>query len=638
MSKARASGARGRLALTAAVLAFSIVPACRRPETPPQATELEGAETKIMDPHSFSRPSEAVVEHLELDLTVDFAARILSGTATLEIDVAPGATELVLDTRGLDISSVELVRPGPVTRADYKLGEETSFLGRPLVIGINDGTEQVRVAYRTRPDAAALQWLSPEQTASGKPFLLSQSQAILARTWVPCQDSPGVRMTYSATIRVPPELLAVMSAENPTMRSAGGVYEFEMPQAIPSYLLAIAAGDLEFRAIDDRAGVYAEPSLVDAAAWEFADVPAMISAAERLYGPYEWGRYDLLVLPPSFPFGGMENPRLTFATPTIIAGDRSLVALVAHELAHSWSGNLVTNATWDDFWLNEGATTYLTYRIMEELYGAEYAAMLEVLGRQDLAATFEELGPASPDSHLKLALEGRDPDDGMNDIAYEKGAALFRSLEAAVGRDRFDDFLRTYFSHFAFRSLDTETFEHYVREHLLDQELADGIGLTDWLYGAGLPADAWAPQSSEFDRVEAQIEALEDGSRPSELDVTDWTTHHWLHFLRKLPAGTTSADLTALDGVFGFNRSGNSEIQSAWFERSIAAGHEEAYPALREFLLRVGRRKFLKPLYTALAATPEGRGWAREVYAEARGGYHSVSSNTVDGILGWGAE
>ena len=648
MKKAKSVG----LPLIAATLALGAMSSCNRSEhTAPSehadhsADGIAEKRATAADPHSFSRPREAVVRHLDLDLVVDFESQTLTGTATYEIEAAPEADEIVFDTRDLEISSVIVTAAGEARQAAFSLSEEQPFLGRALRVELPPAANTVRIAYATSPQAAALQWLGPEQTASGKPFLLSQSQAILARTWVPCQDTPGVRMTYSATLRVPKDLMAVMSAENPTERAVDGVYHFEMPQAIPSYLLAVAVGDLEFRSIDERAGVYAEPSVVEAAAWEFADVPAMMTAAEKLYGPYAWGRYDLLVLPPSFPFGGMENPRLTFATPTIISGDRSLVALVAHELAHSWSGNLVTNATWDDFWLNEGMTTYITGRLMEELYGVEYAQMLAVLGRQDLLATFEEFDPSSPDSHLKLALAGRDPDDGMNDIAYEKGSAFLSTLEAKVGRKRFDEFLRGYFSHFSFKSLDTETFVSYLRENLLAGEanlsqspdMSDALNLEAWIYGPGLPAGAWTPESAEFDRVEAQITALEQGTEPADLDTGDWSTHHWLHFLRKLPDRTTSAEFAAFDIQWHFNTSGNSEIQSAWFERAIEAGHTDVYPALGEFLLRVGRRKFLKPLYTALAATPQGLSWAREVYGEARGGYHSVSSNTIDEILGWEA-
>src|SRR4051794_5824957 len=369
----------------------------------------------MRDIHSFSRPDEASIKHLALDLTVDFDRQQLSGTARLDLDNR-GARELVLDTNGLTVAKVT----ADGAPAAFTLGDPVKYLGQALTIGITAETKSVSIDYTTSPDAAAVQWLSPEQTAGGKhPFLFTQSQAILARTWVPCQDSPGVRMTYEATVRVPRGLLAVMSAENPTETSADGVYRFRMPQPIPSYLLALSVGDLAFRPLGRNSGVYAEKPVVEAAAYELADTQKMIDAAEQLYGPYRWGQYDILVLPPSFPFGGMENPRLTFATPTILAGDRSLVSLVAHELAHSWSGNLVTNATWNDFWLNEGFTVYFERRIMEAVYGRDYSEMLARLGMQDLEQVVEELGPASRDTHLLLDLTGRDPDDAANKLAYE---------------------------------------------------------------------------------------------------------------------------------------------------------------------------------------------------------------------------
>ncbi|MBL0317256.1 MAG: hypothetical protein IPP69_16430 [Flavobacteriales bacterium] len=301
----------------------------------------------------------------------------------------------------------------------------------------------VEIDYKTSPDAEALLWVEGE-----KPFLFTQSQAILARTWVPCQDSPGVRITYNADVTVPSDLMALMSAENPQQKSSDGKYHFKMDQPIPSYLMALAVGDVVFREIGPRTGVYAIPSLADAAANEFSDMQKMVDEAEKLYGSYVWGRYDLLILPPAFPFGGMENPKLTFATPTIIAGDKSLVSLVAHELAHSWSGNLVTNSTWDDFWLNEGFTVYFEQRIMEAVYGRERSEMLATLSRQDLDATIADISTSEhpEDSKLKLALEGRSPDDGMTDIAYNKGYFFLRLIEETVGRERFDKFLKVFYN------------------------------------------------------------------------------------------------------------------------------------------------------------------------------------------------
>ncbi len=307
----------------------------------------------LSDPHSHAGRSPARVQHLALDLVVDFDARTLHGRATWQLANPGTAPELVLDSRNLDLEAVaQLDAAGTATPAAFALGPADATLGQALTIALAPGTVAVQIAYRTRPAAAALQWLQPGQTAGTAPFLFTQSQAILARTWLPCPDSPGIRFTYEATVQVPPHLLALMSAENPQRLASDGRYRFRMAQPIPAYLMALAVGDLQFAALSGRTGIYAEPASLAAAVHEFVDLDAMVAAAEQLYGPYAWERYDLLVLPPSFPFGGMENPCLTFVTPTIITGDRSLTSLVAHELAHSWSGNLVTNATWNDFWLN----------------------------------------------------------------------------------------------------------------------------------------------------------------------------------------------------------------------------------------------------------------------------------------------
>ena len=587
-------------------------------------------------PHSFARPEEVAVRHLDLDVTVDFEGKTIEGRATLSLENRAGANRLYLDTRDLDIRGVSLGEDE--TPASFELGRSEPYLGRPLIVEIHPETEIVHVDYATRPEAAALQWLEPRQTGGGEhEFLYSQSQAILARTWIPCQDTPGVRMTYEATVRVPRGLVAVMSAENPTGRNDDGVYQFRMPQPIPSYLMALAVGDLEFRALGDRTGVYAEPSVVDAAAWEFADTEKMMETAERLYGPYRWGRYDILVLPPSFPFGGMENPRLTFATPTVLAGDRSLTALVAHELAHSWSGNLVTNANWNGFWLNEGFTVYLERRIMEELYGRSYVEMLTVLGVQELKDNMEELGADSPDTHLELDLAGRDPDDGLTDVPYEKGYLFLRMLEEALGREAWDEFLRGYFDAFAFKPMTTARFLDYLRARILeDPALEDRLQLDAWAYGPGLPDNAPEVHSEAFRRVETQLRAWLDGARATDLETAGWTTHEWLYFLRSLRDSMTHERMSELDEVFGFSGRGNSEILHVWLLYAISGGYEAAFPALERFLVGMGRRKFLRPLYEKLSETPEGLEMARRIYREARPGYHAVSTGAIDDILGWG--
>ncbi|HUD97970.1 MAG TPA: M1 family metallopeptidase [Bryobacteraceae bacterium] len=561
------------------------------------------------DIHSWSRPDLIRVRHVELDLDVRFDRRVLEGSATLHLHRISGS-ELVLDTRGLAIHSVE-------NAAGHELGEPDAILGAPLRIQVLPGAQWVRVHYSTSPQASGLQWLDAPQTA-GKihPFLYTQSQAIHARSWIPLQDTPRVRVTFEAEIRVPAGLRAVMGAEQLPSRDLKGAVSgnhFRMEQPIPSYLIALAAGDLEFRALGPRSGVYAEPSTIDAAADEFADTEAMIEAVEAMYGPYRWGRYDLLVLPPSFPFGGMENPRLTFATPTILAGDRSLVSLVAHELAHSWSGNLVTNATWSDFWLNEGFTVYVERRILERLYGPARAAMEAVLGRRQLDA--EMAGLREPDRVLHLDLTGRDPDDGCTLVPYEKGALLLRTIEQAVGRERFDAFLRAYFDHFAFRSITTADFLEYVR-----RELPSPVPLEEWIFRPGIPAGAAEPHSDTFKRVES--------GWPT--DTSAWSTHEWLHFLRS----QDPPDMPRLDREFHFTDSGNSEILHQWLWMAVKAGYQPAYPKVGPFLKSVGRRKFLKPLYTELMKTPEGQARAQAIYAEARPGYHPIAQTTIDGIVG----
>ncbi|MEA2600021.1 MAG: leukotriene-A4 hydrolase [Acidobacteriota bacterium] len=606
-----------------------------KPPAPAPAAPVTVVSESLQDPHSYARPQEAAVEHLKLDLTVDFPSHRLTGRASLRVKNKLGVDHLILDTRDLEIRRVTL--DDGKTEAKWALGTADKILGQALDVQITPSTTWVNIDYSTKPEAAAVQWLTPAQAGSASPFLFTQSESILARTWVPCQDSPGVRMTYEATIHAPQGFMAVMSAENPTQKSADGVYRFRMLNAIPSYLLALAVGDLEFRSLGSNSGVYALPTVIERAAWELADTPKMITAAEALYGPYKWGRYDILILPASYPYGGMENPRLTFATPTILAGDRSLVSLVAHELAHSWSGNLVTNATWNDFWLNEGFTTYFEGRIMEAVYGRPYFDMLAVLGRQTLEDAFKELGKDSPDTRLHLELAGRDPDEATGDVAYEKGALFLRLLEASVGREKFDRFLRTYFDTFAFQSMDSARFVQYLKQNLLggDAAQADKLQIDAWVFSPGLPANAPEPRSEAFVPVDEAVKAFAGGAPASQISTTGWTAHHWLHFLQTLPTPLDHARMADLDATFHLSDSGNSEILSVWLIKVVESRYDPAYPALERFLTTVGRRKYLKPIYTELAKSPEGAELGLRIYEKARPGYHSVSQVTIDQILGW---
>lgn len=592
------------------------------------------------DVHSHSNPCDVRVRHLDLDLDVRFAERRLSGSVTLSIDrVKTEAETLVLDTRDLAISGVaNITADGRTLEADYELGETDPILGTPLRIALHHGTTHVRVTYETSPTATALQWLTTEQTAGKRqPFMFTQSQAIHARSWIPLQDSPGVRVTYSARIRTPPALRAVMSAANQSEAPTTGDYSFHMGQAIPSYLIALAVGELVFQGLGPRVGVYAEPSVLPAAAAEFEDTEAMILATERVYGSYRWERFDVLVLPPSFPFGGMENPRLTFATPTILAGDKSLVSLVAHELAHSWSGNLVTNATWRDLWLNEGFTTYIERRIIEEVYGRSRAEMEAVLGRQALRDELDRLGDA--DEILHVDLTGRDPDDGMTQVPYEKGALFVRYLEEAMGREQFDQFLRAYFDAFAFRSITTDVFLSYLREHVLedprlsakvDQQVVD-----QWIYQPGLPASAPEPQSDRLARVEQATQAWTRGQvSAAELPAAAWSTHEWLHFLTNVPAELAQCRLEDLDTAFRLTDTHNAEVAHAWLLLAIRNQYAAADSRLEAYLTEIGRRKLIRPLYEALVASPAGRERALTIYRQARPGYHPISSETIDDLLG----
>jgi leukotriene-A4 hydrolase len=592
--------------------------------------------SQAVDHHSYANSLDVYSTHLHLNIKVDFEKKVLKGSVLHDIINVNAVDQMIFDLNGLDIERIVLDEKNETT---FNIGEQDELLGAPLYVDIKKETKQVRIYYTTSPEAGALQWLNPQQTAGKEqPYLFTQGQAILTRTWIPCQDTPGIRLTYSAEVEVPTQLMAVMSADNPTEKSADGKYEFAMKNPIPTYLIALAVGDLEFASLGARTGVFTEPSMVEKCVYEFADVEAMVEAAEELCGTYKWGRYDIIVLPPSFPFGGMENPKLTFATPTILAGDRSLVALIAHELAHSWSGNLVTNATWDDFWLNEGFTVYYENRIMEQVYGKEYADMILEIDYQGLEFENDDIlnGKYPEDTHLKLDLEGRNPDDGMTAIAYVKGAFFLKTLERSVGREKFDVFMNQYFNDHQFETMTTEMFVAYLKENLLEPNDND-FNVDEWIYEEGIPDNCVQVTTDKFERVSEKCALITSVSNASELNIDQeaWSTHEWMHFIRHIPEDATAEDLSMLDDAFNFSNRGNSEIMAEWYVLSIHKGYQKINPYMEDFLINVGRRKFLEPIYSELAQTDEGLIFARAIYAKARPNYHSISYLTIDEILGW---
>lgn len=594
------------------------------------------------DYFSFANTDQFVTRHIALDLDVDFAAQQLRGSVLLHMTAVDGsADEVVLDTRDIDVKSIEFVVGESIGEAaTFTFGETDSVKGTPLIITVPESIDTqaefvIKVDYTTSPASTALQWLPPELTAGGKqPMMFSQSQAIHARSWIPLQDTPVVRVTYEAKIHTPAVLLAVMSADNDPLTPRLGEYQFSMPQPIPSYLIAIAVGNLYFAPLGDDTGVYTEPELLDASVFEFAKTQDMLEVAEERFGPYQWGRYDLLVLPPSFPFGGMENPRLSFITPSLLAGDRSLTSVVAHELAHSWSGNLVTNATWRDGWLNEGVTSYIEARLMEVIYDKDRVDEERVLGYEELLLNFDVV--AVDRQGLAPRFDVGDPDDFQGTIHYHKGQLFLQYLEDAFGRESFDPFLSQYFDDFAFETITTEAFLDYLDENLLAASpgIVSRQQVEQWLYEPGLPDDAPIPTSRTLSRAGELATAWSLGDVDlDDIPVADWSPQAMVHFINSLPADLDGERLALLDETFGLSDTRNAEIGRTWFIQVAKRRHEPAYDKLEAHLNRYGRTRLVASVYRALAENGQDSELARTMFAKAQSAYHPLTASAINRVF-----
>jgi aminopeptidase N len=602
-----------------------------------------------LDYHSFANVEQFRITHVDLNLRVDFPHMVLFGAVGLEVKkLDPRATDLVLDTRDLDIRGVSEKATdvlGATSKSEttwvsrpFHFEKADPILGSPLVIELppsKKSTHVIRIEYMTSPTASALQWLTEKQDPHrNHPLMYTLSEPIGTRSWIPLQDTPRARFTYNAHIFTSDDVLAVMSAKNDPKAKRNGDYSFVMPDAIPPYLIALAVGDLRYKETGPRTGVYAEYSLISAAAKEFADAESMIKAAENIVGPYPWVRYDILVLPPSFPVGGMENPRLSFVSPTIIAGDKSLLAVIAHEVAHSWPGDLVTSATWGDLWLSEGLAGYLQSRIMDQVYGDRLEAMDRML---DLQSLRDDLAGAKPeDQVLAIDLRDRDPSAAFNQVVFEKGRLFFLFLEAKFGREHFDAFMRDYFDQFAGKSISTEQFIAYLKTNLLDRypNIVTADEVKRWVQAPGIPPDAVLPATNAFDAVdEARSRWLDGKLAAKKIDTRDWLSPQWRVFLDNMPTPLRKEQLADLDQAFALTHSSNAVVTRSWLMLVIRNGYSPAIPRLEEYLKVIGRRKLIVPLYEELMKTPAGKTMAKRVFALARSGYHPQTVAALDPIV-----
>ncbi|XP_072975275.1 leucine aminopeptidase [Typha angustifolia] len=603
-----------------------------------------------VDPHSYTDSTHPFTTHISLSLYLDFATSTIHGSALLSLS-SPHSGPLHLDTRSLTISSV--LDPTTLLPLPFSLSPTPNpILGSLLSVSLSSHSS-VLILFSTSPSSSALQWLSPSQTSSlVHPFVYTQCQSIHARSIFPCHDTPAARVRFAALLNIPRALSAVMAASHVSRRDPNPgesnlsdalwcapdrvVEQFAMEQPIPPYLFAFAVGEIGFRDLGPRTRVYAEggKKVLDAAEREFAGVEEMVRVGERLFGPYDWERFDLLVLPPSFPYGGMENPRMVFLTPTVIKGDATGAQVVAHELAHSWTGNLITNKTNEDFWLNEGFTTYAERRIVEVVQGEERAALNMGIGWRGLNRMMERFKDNMEFTKLKPNMADVDPDDVYSEVPYEKGFQFLWRIERQIGRPAFDEFLKTYIATFKFQSIDTETFLDFLKTNLPGIE--NQVDLRTWVEGTGIPPDAMEPISAIYTKIRSLSLDFKLGKMPREDEVADWHGQEWELYLENLPDSVDPLQIAALDARYRLAESRDWEVKVAFLQVAVSSGCKEYFGEVERTLKQVGRMKYLRPLYTALvqgSAREEEKMLARRIFMEARDSYHPIAQGVVESIL-----
>jgi leukotriene-A4 hydrolase len=603
-----------------------------------------------VDPSSYSQPELIKIQHVDIDWTVDFENHVLSGSALLYFDIiAESIEDILLDVRDIQIESVFVKTAAGEVPVNFQVSDTIKDIGSKLTVVLptkTDGKITLLVKYKTSSNASALQWLTPEQTMGKKhPFLFSQCQAIHARSILPCQDTPAVKFTYDAVLKHPAELTGLMSAIR--LSSNNGVTKFEQKVPIPSYLLAIAVGALVSHDVGPRSKVWAEPEQIDEAAEEFSGTDKFLQTAESICGPYVWKQYDLLVLPPSFPYGGMENPCLTFVTPTVIAGDKSLVDVVAHEISHSWTGNLVTNMNFEHFWLNEGFTVFVEGKILGRLHGDKFRDFHSIHGLSELVDTINGQLKDTPElTKLVVDLSNLGPDDAFSSVPYMKGSTFLRYLEDSLGGPEvFEPFLRSYLDKFKYKSLVTQDFKQYLYEYF-NEKNSDALSKIDWdawLYSEGMPpiipkydysmaetcknlANLWA------DKTVAEIMA-------SPVIHEELSSVQVIEFLSQLLAKPQIVDLNnekiqLLANTYKFNGTKNAEIRFRYMRLCIKARLMNMMDEILKFADSNFRMKFVRSIYRDLAEWPEAKPLAIANFEKVKDQMMAVCAYTIAKDLG----